>query len=204
MGGRFSNRPPLNLNMETIIEQKKALRKQVRALKREMSPSLAQVESKKVISELDNLAPFNSAKVIMAFWSMDDEIDIKDAIIRWSKTKRVILPVVDGDRLLLKEFTGLSELKPGDLFSIPEPVGSEIPDPSVIDLIVVPGVAFSRKLQRMGRGKAYYDHLLESLSALRVGICYSCQLFDNIPCEPHDLAMDYVITPDELIYSSLG
>ena len=187
--------------MDTITDEKKALRKHVRALKREMPAALAEIESQNVISILENLPIFKEAKVIMAYWSMDDEVDIRKAIIRWSESKRVILPVVDGESLLLKEFSGLEELKPGDLFSIPEPTGSIISDSKRIELIVVPGVAFSKKLQRMGRGKAYYDHLLDSLSAVRVGICFSCQLFDEIPCEPHDLLMDFVITPNELINS---
>lgn len=193
--------PPLALKMDTITDEKKALRKHVRALKREMPAALAEIESQNVISILENLPIFKEAKVIMAYWSMDDEVDIRKAIIRWSESKRVILPVVDGESLLLKEFSGLEELKPGDLFSIPEPSGSIISDPERIELIVVPGVAFSKKLQRMGRGKAYYDHLLDSLSAVRVGICFSCQLFDEIPCEAHDLLMDFVITPNELIRS---
>ncbi len=187
--------------MDTITDQKRTLRKHVRALKKEMTAVNIGIESQNVISTLEGLPCFKEAKVIMAYWSMDDEVDIREAIIRWSKTKRIILPVVDGESLLLKEFTGLEELQPGDLFSIPEPSGSTIEDPEKIELIVVPGVAFSRKLQRMGRGKAYYDHLLDSLSAVRVGICFSCQLFDDIPCEAHDLLMDFVVTPNELINS---
>lgn len=68
-----------------------------------------------------------------------------------------------------------------------------------IELIVVPGVAFDRRLNRLGRGKGYYDRLLSTLQARKVGICFDFQLKDAIPTEPFDRKMDAILTEKETI-----
>jgi len=60
----------------------------------------------------------------------------------------------------------------------------------------VPGVAFSRRGGRMGNGQGYYDRLLEHVRAdcPLIGLCYECQLFDDLIVGPHDVFMDKVVT----------
>ena len=79
--------------------------------------------------------------------------------------------------------------------SIPEPVGPEYTTLEKVDMIVVPGVAFDRKRNRMGRGRGFYDRLLKSTpNAVKVGVAFDFQIFDAIPVEPFDVPMDVVIT----------
>jgi 5-formyltetrahydrofolate cyclo-ligase len=59
---------------------------------------------------------------------------------------------------------------------------------------LVPGVGFSTKGQRLGRGKGFYDRFLENDSGTKIGLCWSEQLKENIPVESHDCHMDFVIT----------
>ena len=63
------------------------------------------------------------------------------------------------------------------------------------ELRVVPGVAFAEDGRRLGRGKGYYDRYLSraELRAFTVGVCYGCQLRDDIPAEPHDKKVDMVV-----------
>ena len=70
------------------------------------------------------------------------------------------------------------------VFGIWEPGDTRETDPGSIDWIIVPGVAFDKKLNRLGRGKGYYDKLLVQTSATKIGICYELQLFDEIPKAP--------------------
>lgn len=85
--------------------------------------------------------------------------------------------------------------------------GVEILGPSskarevVPDLILVPGVGFSPIGQRLGRGKGFYDRYLELYSGLKIGIGFEMQVEDEIPCEEHDVLMDYLIT-EKKIYKS--
>ncbi|WP_295937202.1 5-formyltetrahydrofolate cyclo-ligase [uncultured Alistipes sp.] len=69
-------------------------------------------------------------------------------------------------------------------------------DPVDIDLIVVPGVAFTVAGARMGRGRGYYDKYLSQsgLRAVKIGVCYAHQLVPELLVEPHDVFMDCVIT----------
>ena len=70
---------------------------------------------------------------------------------------------------------------------------------SEIDLIIVPGVAFDRQHNRLGRGKGFYDRLLSTLDVPKIGICYDFQLKDQIPAEPFDRKMDLIITEKEIL-----
>ncbi len=77
--------------------------------------------------------------------------------------------------------------------------------PEEIDLVVVPGVGFSREGGRMGNGQGYYDRLLERVrpDCPLVGLCYECQLFDDLIVDPHDVFMDKVVT-ERAVYEGRG
>ncbi len=81
-------------------------------------------------------------------------------------------------------------------FHIEEPQGDDTADIGEIELIVVPAVAYDRRGNRVGRGKGYYDRLLRDSRATKVGVGYDFQLIegDDIDAEPHDVAVDIVIT----------
>jgi 5-formyltetrahydrofolate cyclo-ligase len=68
--------------------------------------------------------------------------------------------------------------------------------PDSIDLILVPGVAFSNDRQRLGRGGGFFDRLLagRAAKAFKLGICFSFQIVDTMPVEGHDVVMDAVVT----------
>jgi 5-formyltetrahydrofolate cyclo-ligase len=59
----------------------------------------------------------------------------------------------------------------------------------------VPAVAFDKDGNRLGRGKGFYDRLLNHTKAVKIGVAYDFQLVDEIPVEPHDIPVDRVITP---------
>ena len=68
-------------------------------------------------------------------------------------------------------------------------------DEREIELALIPGVAFDRKGNRLGRGKGYYDRTLDRLThAHRIGICFGFQLTEKIPVENNDRTMDEVWT----------
>jgi 5-formyltetrahydrofolate cyclo-ligase len=81
-------------------------------------------------------------------------------------------------------------------FGIMEPTASTPIDPSEIDAMIVPGIAFTRQGARLGRGKGFYDKYLsrKGFRAYTIGVCYPCQVVDNIPTEEHDKQLDLVVT----------
>ena len=91
------------------------------------------------------------------------------------------------------------ELAPGQLapgrWGIWEPTDEAplLSDYSRLDLVVVPGVAFSSDGKRLGRGKSFYDRFLPLVPrAAFVGVCYPCQVVEQIPADPWDIGMDIV------------
>jgi 5-formyltetrahydrofolate cyclo-ligase len=68
--------------------------------------------------------------------------------------------------------------------------------PDAIDLILVPGLAFSKDRRRLGRGGGFFDRLLggRASKAFKLGICFSFQIVDVMPAEAHDVIMDAVVT----------
>ncbi len=99
----------------------------------------------------------------------------------------------------------LDELEPG-FYGIPEPKKTlrEQPDRTAtlqeIELVLVPGLAFDAKGNRLGRGAGYYDRFLAKLpkSVKTVALAFECQLFESIPVEPHDRKVDYIITEERV------
>ncbi len=75
-----------------------------------------------------------------------------------------------------------------------EPAGCLFTDYSAVDLAVVPGMAFDKSGNRLGRGKGYYDRLLPLIGyKYKIGICFPFQFLDSIPVEPTDIPVDEVI-----------
>ncbi len=81
-------------------------------------------------------------------------------------------------------------------FGILEPVAecSELPIQST-DLILVPGMGFDTHGWRLGRGAGYYDRLLATTNGTRIGVAYNWQIAETIPHEPHDVRMNWILTP---------
>ena len=77
-----------------------------------------------------------------------------------------------------------------------EPAGATPVPPQEIDVIIVPGRAFSPDGVRLGRGRGYYDRYLsrEGFRALKIGVCFAEQLVGDIPSEEHDIRMDRIVS----------
>ena len=151
------------------------------------------------MQRLEETSLFRHASCIAIYHAIPGEVQTAGFIEKWYQDKKILLPVIEGNDLRLLPYAGKEALKAG-VFGILEPAGDtpSIPEEE-IDLIIVPGVAFDRQRNRLGRGKGYYDRLLSTLHAPKIGICYDFQLQDTIPVEPFDRRMDRIITEKEII-----
>ena len=88
-----------------------------------------------------------------------------------------------------------SDLSPGK-FGIRE-TGADCPvvSPNQLDLVLVPGISFDLNGHRLGRGQGYYDRLLPTVRGTKCGLAFDRQIATEIPAEPHDVALDYLVTP---------
>lgn len=150
------------------------------------------------MARVEALEAFKSARTVLLYWAMEDEVQTHDFVNRWYKEKRILLPCVAGDDLLLRQYTGPECLQAGEQFGIGEPTGEVFEAVDQIEMIIVPGVAFDEKGNRMGRGRGFYDRMLKSTpNAYKVGVAFNFQKVDQVPCEAHDVAMDKVIFEPE-------
>lgn len=176
------------MSFYTKSDIRRAVRQSIAAL----SKGERSAYSTQIFNHIASLKEVQQASVIALFASLADEPQSGDLIEQLSRHKRIVLPRIEGDEM---EFYDISEgLKIG-AFGIMEPQSSRAVNPDEIDVMVVPGVAFTREGARCGRGKGFYDKYLKrtGFRAYTIGACFPCQIVDTLPCESHDVAMDTVI-----------
>jgi 5-formyltetrahydrofolate cyclo-ligase len=180
--------------MNKVIEEKKRIRKRIKLLKASLSPQKRIKDSLLIFSEIEKESNFINATKLLLYWSMDDEVFTPDFIQKWAPSKEIYLPVINGDSLILRQFTTFDKMQAESRFGIYEPQGDDYSNWNEIEYAIIPGVAFDIKNNRLGRGKGFYDRILNSINAIKVGVCFDFQLIDNVPIEPTDIPMDKVVT----------
>ncbi len=167
-------------------ETKTALRTELRARRRTIAadPAALTVRSARIWAEIvsrgllggDRLEPETRPARIMLFETLPGEPDTS----RWAEWCRarglaVLHPEVDGPDL---------RVQPGDV------------DPAMLDVVVLPGLAFAADGHRLGQGGGHYDRFLPRLrpDCVTIGVCFAEQLADRLPVEAHDVRVDVVVT----------
>ena len=141
--------------------------------------------------------------IVMLYASKGQEVNTKplmDALL--SDNIGVVVPIIEKETCSLR----LSRINDPSVlvcstFSVPEPIGNEIPVlEEEIGAVVVPMIAFDRCGHRLGYGAGYYDRFLSGRRDLeRIGVAFSCQEVPAIPAEQNDVAMDMIVTEHEII-----
>jgi 5-formyltetrahydrofolate cyclo-ligase len=146
---------------------------------------------------------FLRAKVVAAYSALRFELDPSALVQRACALGKVVgLPRVVAN-------TGTMELAryaPGDplqesRFSVKEPLESApLIDLSEVDLVLVPGLAFDLRGERLGFGQGFYDRFLPRMpNAVRVGLAFELQLLAEVPAAPHDQAVDQLATERRML-----
>ena len=145
-----------------------------------------------------------AAAVIGLFSPIRMEVDLlANAGLMRQGGLQTALPRMYGDSLVFSKVQDMQNLRPG-VFGIMEPQ-PEAEEVLCRDLFAVclPGLAFDSTGARLGYGKGYYDHYLESCDGGRrpilIGVGYDFQLIDSVPQEAHDRRLDYIVTPSQTI-----
>lgn len=171
---------------------KKTLRAEIKALKKQHSKEQLLEQSEKILAKLEQHPDFVKAERVMLYSALPDEVQTQAFLEKWHLKKQIILPTVVGSDIIPVAYEKDTDFAVGD-FNILEPQNE--PYKGGFDLIVVPGVAFDHNGNRLGRGRGYYDRFLcQHLEVKRIGICFDFQLVEEIPTEPFDIKMDEVIS----------
>ena len=168
---------------------KQILRQRIRASKAVLDDNDRRQAALRIFSTIRSMAAFIMAERVLLYHSLPDELSTREFLASLPQGKRYYLPRVNGPDLDILPYEA-SRTHLG-AFHIEEPDGNDTVDVADIDLIVVPGVAYDRSGNRLGRGKGFYDRLLSRARAITVGVCYDFQLVDSIAVDEHDIPVDF-------------
>jgi len=163
-----------------------------------MPPAQQVEESQQICEKLQQRFRKERPRAVAAFWPIPGEPDLRPLLTWLRKKSRLLLPRIVDQTLVFHQVEDEIELIPG-------PHGTREPnptlprlDPTYIDTILVPGLAFTEKGERLGRGGGFYDRFLSTLTerTRRIGIAFHCQISGFLPVEIHDQSVHEVVSAE--------
>ncbi|QSX08312.1 5-formyltetrahydrofolate cyclo-ligase [Alkalibacter rhizosphaerae] len=185
---------------------KKETRKQVLDQRKTFTKEYVEENGRQIFQKIKEMDVYKRSSIVMAYVSFENEVDTFPMIQEMiQEGKTVITPICNfKDRTMKLAVTrnfpeGFMETKYGILelpMDHPEAV-----EPEEVDLIITPGVAFTRDGKRLGYGAGFYDRLLSKKRPDCPTVCPAFTEFvlEDLPTDQYDLPVDYVVTKDELI-----
>jgi len=185
---------------ESDSDRKTTLRREIRATLGRMSPDERRIAAMSARARLVELVERSQADAVLAYLSDGLEVDLDPTIeLLLDRGCSVAVPVVLPERGRMTPVR-IPSLDPSafvrDRYDLRSPrPPHEVIDLDRLDLVIVPGVAFTTDGHRLGRGGGYYDRLLGDLPrrVRRAGVCHAGQVVPSLPIEPHDAEVDDLI-----------
>jgi len=182
---------------------KEVIRKTISHKRKILTDEKVNELSEKINYNLLQFKEYQNVTNIMFYTSKDNEVNLSTTIIQAIKEgKNVILPRVNPvtDNLQLHIISDLDNDFELGYAGIYEPKSHLTKfDKQNLDLILVPGIAFDTKGNRIGYGKGHFDKFLQNIKVPKIAVAYNFQLVKEISAEDHDIKMDYIITEDKVI-----
>ena len=182
-----------------MVHDKKLIRNQL--VEQLLSLTLGEVErrSRDVERKIQQLSEYIRAHCVMAYYPLKGEVNLLGMLRKDLKSKIICFPVIQGNRLCAYR------VKDIDSDLIPGPLGTKQPDVircqeiplTELQVVIVPGIAFDRCRNRLGRGGGYYDRFLKELpdTAKTVGVAFDLQIIEDLPYNSsHDVKVDMLLT----------
>jgi len=183
----------------TEYNSKPVVRKLLRERLAAMNEASRHEKSQAACSLLIGCPEFAAAEVVMLYLSMPSEVDTAPLALRcWQQGKTVVVPSVSWHqrRILPVEINSLQSGLSTTEHGVREPVaGNPIPV-ELVNLVVVPGLAFTGQGHRLGRGMGFYDRFLSQADfmGLSCGLAFEEQIVDSIPVLDHDISLGMLVT----------
>ena len=186
-----------------ILLQKKELRKEAKLYRISVSEKDRLNKSTDIISNLKDLEAFMKAEVILMYASLPDEVEtlsLMRELLEEGK-KEIYCPVTQGDERGFYRIQSLDDLKEGNFHVLEPDVSEETllkPLKGLNYCMLMPGLMFDKKGNRLGYGKGYYDKYLagldEDVNMTTIALSYESMVKDEIPAEETDRPADYIVT----------
>jgi len=185
---------------------KNSLRQEVLAKRDAISQATRQAYTVDLLVNISSLPEWKKANTVLLYLGIKTEFDptpLVEAALSMEKT--VVLPRIlkAENRLEIRQIQSLDQDLVSGVWGLREPDPSSCPEiePAKLDFVLVPGVAFDLQGNRMGYGAGFYDRLLsdQRLVAPRISAFFSEQLVDQVPHEAHDLPVDIMVMPRQIL-----
>jgi 5-formyltetrahydrofolate cyclo-ligase len=181
---------------------KEKLRKEIKEKRIKQTKKENRKKSKEIKEKLFSLKQFNDAKTVLFYVSYNGEVFTHDILKEAFIAKKVVVPISNKNdhSLILSEIISWDDLKESS-YGILEPKKDCVKEVNIdeIDLIIVPGIAFDTKGNRIGHGKGYYDRLLRNTNVTKIGLAFEFQIAKEIPIGKNDVPVDLIITEKRII-----
>lgn len=193
--------------MSTILTMDKSqIRTQYKELRKELSETEVMDKSLLIANRCLEL-PIWEEEIFHLFLTLEDQNEVDTALILTllqGKDKEVVVPkIVDTELLQHILLTDQTPFQKNSL-GIPEPVSGIQIEPSKIDVVFVPLLAFDNMGNRIGYGKGYYDRFLAMCKpeCIKIGLSFYEAEQDTFTVEATDIQLDYCVTPEQLYHFS--
>ena len=177
---------------------KKSQRRHLKFALANISDKLEQSES---IAEFIKCAELPKGSICI-YNSIASEVDTKALIEYFCNMREVYLPVVDGEDIALVNVDKDTKYAEG-AWGIYEPIGKRLAPQDVRPSVTVtPLLGVDRRLNRLGKGKGYYDRYFAKTDTFKVGLAFREQVVEKVYADDWDKPLDMLITPDGIIIRS--
>ncbi len=187
-----------------VAETKKTMRARLRARLRAIPADELHARSGAACRRLCETARFADAEALMIFLPLTHEVDARPIAVRaWQEAKTVTVPLVSYDqrRMMPLAIRSLAEPMEADRYGVRTPIDGEPIPPEMIDLVVVPGLAFDLEGRRIGRGGGFYDRFLAqpAFGGWSCGLALEEQIVERVPTAEHDVKLDLLVTDRRVV-----
>jgi 5-formyltetrahydrofolate cyclo-ligase len=175
---------------------KSIIRSKIRAKLKAQKERDRSRKSKLIKDALFSTSVFKKAKRVMFYITFGGEVNTVEMIKEAQKLgKIIVVPVCKKNRIIKACLLGKDTKLARGPYGIWEPVVQECVNLKRLDLVVIPGVAFDREGNRLGRGKGYYDRFLKKLSkrTASIGLAFDFQILPFVPAKVHDVSVNKVL-----------
>ena len=185
---------------------KKEFRKKVINLRKEKDKDFIKHNSDIITDKLLNLDCIKNAKNIMLYLDFNNEVSTDSLIKKLLNLGKIVsspITLKEERKLIPSQITDLKNGIQYGAYNIREPKPECSPAINIkdLDVVIVPAVAYDKNCYRLGYGGGFYDIFLENLrkDAVTIGIAFDLQIFDEVPKEPHDAQLDYIVTESRIL-----
>ncbi len=188
-----------------LLARKASLREHLRRQRARLSEQERAHATAAIMQQVRALPAFQQAGVVHTYVSFGDEVATHDLIrMRLAAGAPVAVPKVIKQEKRLAHFfvPHFAALQPGVLGILePSPEHGAVPAPAIaaFEVILVPGLGFDRRGNRLGYGQGYYDRFLAEAPGLKIALAFRSQLVTSIPVAAYDQRVDLIVTEEEVI-----